>query len=284
MTQNREDEKLALGSLSVADIALGQLDRAADDTQQALLIDQQTGDRSGEAQALSSLMFLRQTQKQPRLAIFYGKQAINVYQSIRGGLQTMDQKTQQAYLTSVSGTYRRLADLLIGQGRLPEAERVLAMLKGQEVTAFVSRDAALAPASLAVSFDPDEQAAQARYDALADPVTKIGRQIAALRALRGRTPAQAQQLVALQNQLTPAAARFQAFLAALPTEMAGPAAPDKAQNEQLHPGRAGAAPGRPAPDGTGDGGPVHPGRAGPLPHHRGHLRDREGRGVPHQGR
>jgi len=54
------------------------------------------------------------------LAIFYGKQAVNVYQAIRGDIQTLDKALQQSFLTSKAGTYRTLADLLITTGRLPE--------------------------------------------------------------------------------------------------------------------------------------------------------------------
>ena len=232
-TGNKDGEASDLGNLGITEKLLGRYDQAVACYGQALPLYRQAGDRDGEAGDLNNLMLAWQAQHAPKLAIFYGKQSVNTFQSIRGDIQTFDQKTQRGYLASVSGTYRTLADLLIGQGRLPEAEQVLGMLKAQEEAAFVNRDAALAPAALLVSFDPDEQAAQAHYQAFADPVTKIGQQIEALRALRGRTPAQDQQLVALQDQLSPASARFQAFLAALPREMPADAAPDKRRNEQL---------------------------------------------------
>ena len=215
-----------------ADACLGRYAPGTASMTAGLALNRQVGDGDGVGLTLTHLMLAWKSQNQPRLAIFYGKQAVNAYQGIRNSLQAMDARARQGYLGTVSDTYHTLADLLIGQGRLPEAEQVLAMLKGQEVTAFVDRDAALSPASALVSFDPDERAAEARYDALADPVTALGARIEALRAVRGRTPAQDAALVSLQNQLTPAAARFQAFLAALPQEMPASASPDQRRSAQ----------------------------------------------------
>ena len=217
---DRDGEATTLNNVGCVYQVLSQYAKALDFFEQALPIFQQIGDRADEATALGSLMVAWKGQQSPRLAIWYGKQAVNVLQSIRQDIQSLDQEAQKSYLTSNADTYRALADLLISQGRLPEAEQVLAMLKGQEVTDFVTRDAALAPEALLISFDTDEQIVAARYQKLADPVTKLGQQIEALRAKKGRTAEDNKSLVALQNQLDPAAKAFQTFLAAsLPREL-----------------------------------------------------------------
>ena len=66
------------------------------------------------------------------LAILHGKQAVNAFQEVRGNLKALDSAFQQSYLKSHEDAYRSLADLLISQGRLSEAEKVLELLKEAE--------------------------------------------------------------------------------------------------------------------------------------------------------
>jgi hypothetical protein len=74
---------------------------------------------------------------QPRLAIYYGKQAVNVYQEIRNNIKELDRQLQQSFIAGNEGTYRELADLLISDGRLPEAEQVIRMLKDEEYFEYI---------------------------------------------------------------------------------------------------------------------------------------------------
>lgn len=75
------------------------------------------------------------------LAIFHLKQAVNLSQGLRAGASTLDGAAQASLLRGVEQRYRRLAELLVRQGRLPEAEQVLALLKQQERREFVRGDA-----------------------------------------------------------------------------------------------------------------------------------------------
>ena len=79
----------------------------------------------------------------PFKAIFYGKEAVNDLQRLRGNLSGSSAETQQAFVSSaeVSAIYRKLADLLIGDGRPAEAQQVLAMVKEQEFYEFTQRTA-----------------------------------------------------------------------------------------------------------------------------------------------
>ena len=65
----------------------------------------------------------------PRVATFYGKQAVNTMQSIRSDIRGLSQALQQSFLKSNEKPYHTLAELLISQGRLTEAEQVLNLLK-----------------------------------------------------------------------------------------------------------------------------------------------------------
>ena len=127
-------------------------------------------------------MGLWKDQQHPRLAIFYGKQAVNVLQSIRGEVQTLDKALQQRFLTSKENIYRTLADLLITAERLPEAQQVLDLLKDAEYFEFVRRDAQTAGTLQGrATMTPIEAEWAQRYQAIADQVTALGRERSAPR-------------------------------------------------------------------------------------------------------
>ena len=73
-------------------------------------------------------------------AIFFGKQAVNTIQSMRGNVAKMGKETLKSFTGTVYYMDRRLAGLLIDKGRLPEAQQVMDMLKEEEYFDFVRRD------------------------------------------------------------------------------------------------------------------------------------------------
>ena len=75
-------------------------------------------------------------QSEPDLAIFNGKLAINILQNIRGNLKG-DSIAGKSFLESVRPVYAKMVDLLASQGRLLEAQEVLALLKSQETHQFL---------------------------------------------------------------------------------------------------------------------------------------------------
>ena len=122
---------------------------ALDAYQQALEIHEAQGDLDNAGTVLGNLLSFYRTAQEPRLAIFYGKQAINLFQTIRGNVQSLDKDAQKSYLATHAGTYRMLAGVMIEEGRLDEAQQVLGMLKEEEFFDFLGRDPTLAK-SLAV--------------------------------------------------------------------------------------------------------------------------------------
>ncbi|MEM9008979.1 MAG: CHAT domain-containing protein, partial [Cyanobacteria bacterium P01_F01_bin.86] len=109
---------------------------ALDLLQEALAWHQALGDRPNEAATLSHMGQLLAEQAQPELAITLLKQSVNLYESIRGDLRTLDTELQTSYTDSVADTYRTLADLLLAQNRILEAQRVLDLLKIQELDEY----------------------------------------------------------------------------------------------------------------------------------------------------
>jgi CHAT domain-containing protein len=88
------------------------------------------------------LLFASGKLANPTVAIYYGKQAVNDLQTMRGNLSKSSSEAQSSFAsaTEVSSVYRTLADLLVSQGRLTEAQEVLAMLKEQELYDFTDHE------------------------------------------------------------------------------------------------------------------------------------------------
>lgn len=183
--------------------SLGRIEDARNYYQQALIIARTIQEKQSEAVIAGNLMSLWETLKYPRLAIFYGKQSINLYQEIRGNITSLDKESQRSFRSSVETTYRKLAELLIRVGRLPEAEQVLSMLKEEEYRGFVRSGDGLAEAvDRQISLSPLERATLTRYEQTAEEITRIGNEYAALEKERvGLPPEKTADLIRRQKDL-----------------------------------------------------------------------------------
>ena len=130
----RPNEAIILSVLGRVYRSQGKVNASQKAFQQALAIAQSLGDRTTEAEALADLGKL--VQAQPELAIAFYKQSVNVREEIKSGLKSLARSQQESYAQSVSGTHRSLADLLLAQGRILEAQQVLELLKIQEIREF----------------------------------------------------------------------------------------------------------------------------------------------------
>ncbi len=182
--KDRRDEGVTLNNIGEAYSHLSQVEKVLEYDQQALTITREVKDRQSEEIVLSHMMAAWKSLQSPELAIFYGKQAINVTQSIRADIAHLDKTTQRLYATSNQDRYRTLADLLIAQGRLPEAEQVLQLLKQDEFFTFVQRDATRAGVSDNIALTPAEAESVKKYDLIANDATQIGVRMAELDALK----------------------------------------------------------------------------------------------------
>jgi CHAT domain-containing protein/tetratricopeptide (TPR) repeat protein len=113
--------------------------RALDSFQEAFSIFKKLNNSAGEAVSLSNIGLVLEKQGKPEVAIIFYKESVNTSESIRDRLRRLTIEEQKAYVESVAGTYRSLADLLLVQGRVLEAQQVLELLKIQELRDF-SRD------------------------------------------------------------------------------------------------------------------------------------------------
>jgi CHAT domain-containing protein len=165
-----------------------------------------------EVTVLSNL-FLVQKKDNPALAIYYGKQAVNILQEARSHIRELGKDPESYFLAREGNTYRELANLLIDQGRLPEAEQVLDLLKEQEYSDYVRGETAdtLSPLTLT----PAEKQAEEDYQKSTAQLVSLGEQWAELKKLTSRTPEQEKQYQQLSDQLDAASKGLNDYYARL---------------------------------------------------------------------
>ena len=129
---------------------------------QALSFFRLTKDRKAEANLLSRIGQLFQRKNSPEIAIVFYKQSVNITESIRSDIRTLSLDQQQSYTKTVANTYRSLADLLIDQGRILEAQQVLELLKVQELKDF-DRVTRAKIDNGKIALDPTEQTIVDKY-------------------------------------------------------------------------------------------------------------------------
>ncbi len=217
--KNKSGESYALLTLGDGFYGQAQYPQATQYHEQGLRLAREIRNRTREGEALHGLMLDWEAQNKPALAVFFGKQAVNVYQEIRSEITSLDRETQQSFVKSKEDIYRQLADLLISQSRLPEAEQVIRMLKDEEYFEFIRRDETSSPKSVKAALTPEEQALEKRYREIADRVAELGTERGRLIDKKTRTPEEEQRLVKLDADLVVAGSAFQSFLSHLETEL-----------------------------------------------------------------
>ena len=217
--KNRINEGNILDGLGDSYRSLGRLAESIRCHEQAAFIAREVKAKSKEAAALEGLMLDWKAHNQPRLAIYYGKQSVNVYQEIRSNIQGLDRELQQSFVQSNEETYRQLADLLISEGRLPEAEQVIRMLKDEEYFEFIRRDEGNSPKTAKAALTPEEQALEKYYREISDRIAELGSERGTLIDKKARTPEEEQRLAKLDADLVVAGSAFQNFLSHLEAEL-----------------------------------------------------------------
>src|SRR4029077_497241 len=183
---DKSGEANTLNNLGNVYSDLGEKQKALEFYNQALPLKRAVGDKSGEANTLGNFMLLWSKLGKRALAIFYGKQAINDYQQLRSNIQGLDKETQKTYLQTVETRYRQLADLLISEGRLPEAQQVLGLLKEEEYFEFVRRDGNEASGGHSQR-TLEDASLEKRYHEIADRLTALAAEYGQLRDKATRT-------------------------------------------------------------------------------------------------
>jgi CHAT domain-containing protein/tetratricopeptide (TPR) repeat protein len=145
---DRRGQAKNLGSLGNAYLAIGDYAKAINLYKSGLEMARQIKNRDGERIALSYIGAMLQKQNQLELSIVFYKQSVNISESIRQEIKKLPRDLQEIYTSSVAGTYRNLADLLLTQGRIQEAQSILELLKVQEVRSYGNEDTDSSPVQL----------------------------------------------------------------------------------------------------------------------------------------
>jgi len=207
---DRPGEANTLGNIGVIYRFQDRYTDALDYYQQSLAIKRDLGDRAGEAVTLGNIAFLFETQEQPALAIAFFKQAVTTYESIRNSNRDLSQELKESYKTTIEERYRRLADLLLQQDRILEAQQVLDLLKVQELDGYLK---GIRGTGNTLSILTPEQAILERYNELTATAIELGQELKTLRnTLEAERSSEQQQriktLVDLQKDLKQAFINF----------------------------------------------------------------------------
>jgi CHAT domain-containing protein/Tfp pilus assembly protein PilF len=211
--KDRSGEGATLNSLGVVYRSLSQYETAIHYHEQALSISREVGTRFIQGVALENLMLDWKTKDQPRLAIFYGKQAVNTVQSVRTDIRGLSRELRGSFLKGNERPYHTLAELLISQGRLPEAEQVVNLLKEEEYLEFI-RSEVDSPQRRA-EYSAEEAEWEKRYRDVTGTLVTIGVERGALRAKRRLSPEETERLARLEQDLEAGNHAFQQFLDSL---------------------------------------------------------------------
>ena len=204
----------SLNNLGNAYRRLGQYDKAIEFYQQSLAIKREIGDREGEGSTLSNLGYLLSEQNQPELAIVFYKASVNLREAIRGDIRRLSQKLQQSYTETVADDYRALANLLLQQDRILEAQQVLDLLKLQELDDYLRGVRGNEKTRPGIDPLPLEKEFQARYGVKLEELIEIGRELTQLRKINSqqRTESQTARKIELQQRERQVVEEFVNFL------------------------------------------------------------------------
>lgn len=253
---DRQGEATNLGNIGVVYWNLSQYDRALEHYIQALAIHRAIGDRSGAGRVLGNIgsvyhklghidrsvehyrqALAIQTEvgapeilwrvwwglqhtlvhlQQPDAAIFAGKQAVNTIQGMRGHVQKLEEALQASFIEGKEDVYRGLADLLIEQGRLPEAQFVVGMLKEEEFFDYIRRDTRSADTrDTRIEPTPREREFLGRFETISGRVVALAGEYETLRRKRERSAEEQARLERLEAELNVARTQFLATLDSL---------------------------------------------------------------------
>jgi tetratricopeptide (TPR) repeat protein len=154
---------------------LGQGHKALEFFKEALLINKKVGAPESIWNVWDDLSHYYDKIGQPLAAILEGKQAVNTIQSIRAVNAGLEKDQQLSFLNDKKHVYTGLVDLLIDQGRIHEAEQVMAMLKEEEFFDFIRRDGEDDKRSTQVNHTPAEQQWHKNYQQFSDKLVNLGK-------------------------------------------------------------------------------------------------------------
>ena len=211
---NKRAEGVIIGNIGKVHFEQGQYELAGKYYQQSLVILQEFGDKADRGNAFNNIGYLLEKQNQPELAIAFFKQSVNVRESIRKNIRGLPQELQQSYTQTIAQDYRHLADLLLKQDRVLEAQQVLDLLKVQELEDYLSNVRGNEQTAQGIEITPSEEQIQQGYEAILNRAIQLGKELTQLESILppNRTPAQQQRIIELRKNQQQITQQFDEFL------------------------------------------------------------------------
>ncbi|MBK1730879.1 hypothetical protein CKO41_03485 [Thiococcus pfennigii] len=188
-------------NLGVLSLQLAHYDEARDHFLRVLTLAGSDGRAEAVWRAFDGLAQVHAATGAVPTAVFFGKLAVNRLQGIRRDLRALDPSLQGGFLSDKEGVYRRLAGLLIDEGRFAEAQQVLAMLKEDEYFEFLRGVPDADPRSTRASLTRVEAPWWERYQEIQAQAVAIGAQYSELVRKEPLTPAEEVRLEGLERDL-----------------------------------------------------------------------------------
>ncbi|MEO0988266.1 MAG: tetratricopeptide repeat protein [Cyanobacteria bacterium J06639_14] len=206
---------LIFNNLGLISYDQGDYLQALDYFQKSLAIHQASSDLASEAVALINIARWFEQQDQPTMAIIFLKQGVNVYEAIRTNNREFSLELQQSYTATVEDHYRILADMLLQQNRVLEAQRVIDLLKVQELDDALRGVRGEAATREGIPLLEAETALLEDYRRIFQQGVAIAQELSELRRipLADRTSADNERIFALEKQQSTLLDQFLAFVA-----------------------------------------------------------------------
>ena len=223
LSRSKANESTTLNNIGLAYFSLGERQKGIEYFKRALPLYKAANDRKGEAIDLANAMYAYEMVGNRRLAIYYGKHAINNLQSLRADIRGIDKNLQQSFLGSVENVYRKVSDLLIAEGRLVEAQQTINSFKDQE---YFDSDPSARRQTTAITLTQRERDLDESYEEKIGKSAMLGLQIEEFkRGYSDRQPTadETAQLRSMQSDLDVVSREFFAALKKAETEFSQPA-------------------------------------------------------------
>ncbi|PLZ31895.1 CHAT domain-containing protein [Fischerella thermalis] len=205
-TDNKTEEMEIFSHIGVIYYKTGVYGKAQELYQQALVMGKETNNMQAQAEILHQIASLLEAQQKPELAIAFYKQAINALEGMELDSQPSPPKQiQQLYTSRLKNTYRHLADLLLKQNRIVEAQVAIDSLKVQELDGYLNNVRDKAKTLQGVEYLQPEKQVVDKFNNEISLVVKQGKELSELQKIpeKDRTPQQEtrrQELEAAQRE------------------------------------------------------------------------------------
>jgi len=205
---DRAKEGISLSGIGWVYENLNQYPEALEYRQKALKIDAKIGSPNKLLKDWYGIKNVYAKLNHPLAAIMAGKQAVNTLQSMRQTNKNLQKEFQRSFLDAKEYVYQELADLLIDQGRIPEAEQVMAMLKEEEFFDFIRRVSTDDPRKTRASYTKAEQKWLEGYQKISQNLMSLAGELETLEKKDQLEPAEQQRLTELETELEKAEDAF----------------------------------------------------------------------------